>query len=127
VRAASSARGSRRWVLDENVPASVGTMLRRERHDCWTVSEAGLAGEGQDDNLTVYADVKNAVMVTMDEEFSLRRRKHSIGRHIWLRCPPPDAADLLRSKLGEVLPYLERANVTITVSHGGVRPDSAWE
>jgi predicted nuclease of predicted toxin-antitoxin system len=102
-------------------------MLRKERHDCWTVSEAGLAGEGQDDSLTVYADVKNAVMVTMDEEFSLRRRKHSIGRHIWLRCPPPDAADLLRSKLGEVLPHLERANVTITVSPGGIRPDSAWE
>ena len=61
-------------------------MLHRERHDCWTVSEAGLAGEGQDDNLTVYADVKNAVLVTMDEEFSQRRRKHSIGRHIWLRC-----------------------------------------
>jgi|SRR6266576_245433 len=102
-------------------------MLRRARHDCWTVSEAGLAGEGQDDNLTVYADVKNAVLVTMDEEFSQRRRKHSIGRHIWLRCQPQDAAVLLRSKLGEVLPYLERANVTITVSHDSVRPESAWD
>jgi len=65
--------------------------------------------------------------VTMDQEFSLRRRKHSIGRHVWLCCPPPEAAACLRSNLGDVLPYLERANVVITVSNGGVTAETAWE
>jgi predicted nuclease of predicted toxin-antitoxin system len=109
------------------MPVSVAKMLRQEGHDCWTGGEAGLATESQDDNLTVYADEKNAVLVTMDREFSQRRRKRSIGRHIWLRCPEPEAAEVLRSRLGEVLPRLEIANVTVTVSADYVRHESAWE
>jgi predicted nuclease of predicted toxin-antitoxin system len=119
--------GRVRFFLDHDVPVSVATMLRDQGHQCWTASEAGLATEGQDDNLTVYADQKAAVLVTMDKEFSQRRLKHSIGRHVWLRCPEPEAAALLRSKLEEVLPFLERVDVTITVSHGGVYPKSAWK
>ncbi len=102
-------------------------MLRGEGHECWTAGEAGLATEGQDDNLTVYAVEKNAVLVTMDKEFSLRRRVNSIGRHIWLRCPEPEAAAVLRARLEEVLPHLERDHVIITVSNGGVHPESGWK
>jgi len=94
---ASPGRQPWRFFLDHDVPVSVARMLRGEGHDCWTAGEAGLATESQDDNLTVYADEKNAVLVTMDREFSQRRRKRSIGRHIWLRCPEPEAADMLRS------------------------------
>lgn len=75
----------------------------------------------------MYADEKNAVLVTMDREFSQRRRKRSIGRHIWLRCLEPEAADVLRSKLADVLARLEIANVTITLSADQVRAESAWE
>jgi predicted nuclease of predicted toxin-antitoxin system len=102
-------------------------MLRKEGHQCWTAGEAGLATESKDDNLTVYADERDAVLVTMDREFSQRRLKRSIGRHIWLRCPEPEAADVLRSRLGDVLLFLERTNVAITVSSDDVRADSAWE
>lgn len=116
-----------RFFLDHNVPVSVARMLRKEGHQCWTASQAGLATEGQDDNLTVYADEKHAVLLTTDQEFSQRRRKHSIGRHIWLRCPEPAAASVLRSKLGEVLPLLEIANVAIMVSADYVHYESAWE
>jgi predicted nuclease of predicted toxin-antitoxin system len=116
-----------RFFLDHDVPVSVASMLRKEGHDCWTAREAGLATESQDDNLTVYADEKNAVLVTMDREFSQRRRKRSIGRHIWLRCPEPEAADVLRASLGGVLPLLEIANVTITVSADHIQYESAWE
>jgi hypothetical protein len=31
------------WVLDHDVTAVVGVMLRRERHRCVTVGEVGLA------------------------------------------------------------------------------------
>jgi predicted nuclease of predicted toxin-antitoxin system len=101
-------------------------MLRQEGHACWTAGEASLT-ETKDDSLTVYADERDAVLVTMDKEFSERRRLHSIGRHVWLRCLEPEAADVLRSQLGDVLPRLEIANVTITVSKDGVRAESAWE
>lgn len=124
--AVSPVRQVWRFFLDHDVPVSVARMLRGEGYECWTASDAGLATEGQDDNLTIYAYDKNAVLVTMDKEFSLRRRTNAIGRHIWLRCPEPDAAAMLRSRLGEVLPYLERHNVTITVSSGGGRPESGW-
>lgn len=76
---ARSARRSRRFFLDHDVPASVAAMLRAEGHQCWTANEAGLATESQDDNLTVYADEHRAVLVTLDREFSQRRLKNSIG------------------------------------------------
>jgi predicted nuclease of predicted toxin-antitoxin system len=113
-----------RFFLDHNVPVSVRRMLVAEGHDCWTASEAGLATEGQDDNLSVYADSRRAALVTFDQEFSRRRRKNPIGRHVWLRCPEPRAAAVLRAHLPEVVDLLHREHVTIEVSGKGVRAAS---
>jgi predicted nuclease of predicted toxin-antitoxin system len=115
-----------RFFLDNDVPVSVGRMLRRHGHACWTAAEAGLADEGQDDNLSVYADVRDAVLITLDREFTLRRRHNPIGRHVRLRCPEPEAAPVLSAKLDEVLAYLQREHVTVSVSKHEVRADSAW-
>jgi hypothetical protein len=57
-----------RFFLDHNVPVGVRRMLVAQGHECWTASEAGLATEGQDDNLSVYADSKGAALVTFDRE-----------------------------------------------------------
>lgn len=100
-----------RFFLDNDVPVSVGKMLRNRGHECWTAAEAGLATEGQDDNLTVYAEAHHAVLVTLDREFSQRRRKNPIGRHVWLHCPDPEAAAVLDAHLVEVLRLLHRTNV----------------
>ena len=115
-----------RFFLDNDVPVSVGRMLRRRGHDCWTAADAGLADEGQDDNLSVYAHERDAVLVTLDVEFTRRRRRNPIGRHIRLRCPEPEAADLLASRLEDVLAYLERDHVTLIVSKEEIKADSAW-
>ena len=115
-----------RFFLDQDVPVSVRRMLVSEGHQCWTANEAGLAAEPQDDSLTVYADDKDAVLVTLDREFSERRRKNTIGRHIWLRCREHEAAEILRSHLTEVLQYLRRPDVVIVVSRDSVRADSSW-
>jgi predicted nuclease of predicted toxin-antitoxin system len=48
-----------------------------------------------DEDLAVYADEKQAVLLTHDREFSKRRRAWIIAKHIWLKCPELDAADLL--------------------------------
>jgi predicted nuclease of predicted toxin-antitoxin system len=116
-----------RFFLDNDVPVSVARMLRQRGHACWTAGDAGLAAEGQDDNLSVYADERDAVLVTMDGEFTLRRRRNPIGRHIRLRCPEPEAAELLASRLQDVLSYLERDHVTLIVSkEQEIKADSAW-
>jgi predicted nuclease of predicted toxin-antitoxin system len=114
-----------RFFLDNDVPVSVGRMLRRYGHTCWTAANAGLADEGQDDNLSVYADVRDAVLITLDRESTLRRRRNPIGRHVRLRCPEPEAVALLAEKLGEVLAYLQREHVTVSVSKYEVKADSA--
>jgi predicted nuclease of predicted toxin-antitoxin system len=115
-----------RFFLDNDVPASVAKMLRRQGHDCWTAAQAGLAAEGQDDNLTVYAARHGAILVTLDREFMRRRRANPIGRHIRLRCPEPEAAACLDGHLAAVLALLERDHVTVTVSRNGVKAYSGW-
>jgi predicted nuclease of predicted toxin-antitoxin system len=115
-----------RFFLDNDVPVSVATMLRRRGHQCWTAAEAGLAAEGEDDNLTVYAAEHRAVLVTLDRQFIQRRRTNSIEQHLRLRCSEPEAAEVLGTWLSEVLEYLERDHVTVTVSRLGVKADSDW-
>lgn len=116
-----------RFFLDNDVPVSVGRMLQRHGHQWWTAADAGLASEGQDDNLSVYADERDAVLVTMDKEFTQRRRRNPIGRHVRLRCAEPEAAAVLEARLSEVLAYLERDHVTLIVSkEEKIKADSAW-
>ena len=112
-----------RFFLDNDVPVSVATVLRRNGHICWTANEAGLADEAEDDNLTVYADKRQAVLVSLDVQFMQRRRANAIERHVRLRCtePEPEAAAVLAGHLKEVLEYLERDHVTVTVSRQGVQ------
>lgn len=113
-----------RFFLDNDVPVTVQAALNRHGHEAWSAHEAGLA-EAEDD-LTVYAAKRRAVLVSLDVEFMQRRRKNAIGRHVWLRCAEPDAAVVLVRHLKEVLEYLERDHVTVTVSGHGVKADSDW-
>jgi predicted nuclease of predicted toxin-antitoxin system len=115
-----------RFFLDNMVPVNVRKMLRARGHQCWTAGEAGLADEPQDDSLSVYAARRGAVLVTLDREFSQRRRKSPIGHHIWLRCLEPEAAAVLDAHLAEVLSLLHRTDVTIIVSKQGVKAASKW-
>ena len=114
-----------RFFLDNDVPVSVRTMLLREGHEAWSANEAGLA-TAEDDDLTVYAVRQDAVLVSLDEQFMQRRRANAIGRHVRLRCQEHEAAAVLHQCLKEVLEYLERDHVTVTVSRAGVKADSDW-
>lgn len=114
-----------RFLLDNDVPVDVGRMLGRHGQGWWTAYGAGIAGD-QDDDLTKYADDHDAVLVTFDREFTARRRRNAIGRHVMLRCVEPDAAHVLETHLGEVLELLHREHVTVKVSKDGVVPDSDW-
>jgi predicted nuclease of predicted toxin-antitoxin system len=64
-----------RFLIDHDVDAAVGTMLRRRRHECWSASEVGLAAAA-DDLLTVWAYDHDAAVVSTDKEFGRRRMKN---------------------------------------------------
>ena len=64
-----------RFVCDQLLDAAVAATLRRLRHVAWTAANAGMSAAA-DDDLTVYAQEHDAVLVTHDSEFSERRRKN---------------------------------------------------
>lgn len=94
-----------RFVLDEDVPAEVGRVIRREGHECWSAAQANLSGAA-DDELTVYADDKGAVLVAVDRQFSNRRRLYAVGRHLQFSCPDEAEAALLAKHFDDVLAAL---------------------
>lgn len=120
-----------RFLLDNDVDLAVCAFLQRQGHECWSAAAAGLAGEeaAEDDEVSVYADVKGAVVVTHDREFSFRRRRNTFGRHVWLRCLEPMAVEVIAAHLDELLSVLEGMPAVVVE----VRPDSmivhppAWQ
>jgi predicted nuclease of predicted toxin-antitoxin system len=114
-----------RFVLDNDVPVSVRAMLLREGHEAWSAYEAGLA-DAEDDDLTIYAAQRGAILISLDAQFMQRRRANAIGRHVRVRCLEPEAAGVLQGHLEEVLEYLKRDHVTVTVSQDHVKADSDW-
>ena len=115
-----------RFLLDHDVDAAVGRVLRQCGHECWTAGSAGLAN-ASDDTLTVWASSHDAAVVSTDQEFGQRRTRNAIGRHVWLRCPDWEASTVLASHLDEVVSRLQaRSDVTIRVSKDHVTDSSDW-
>ena len=115
-----------RFFCDENVDAEVAARLRRLGHAAWTVPNAGLV-RAKDDDLTVYAMDRRACLITHDKEFSLRRRRHVIGQHVWLTCAEWEAADALETYMDELEPLLEHnPDVWVRISADGIQDRSHW-
>lgn len=121
-----------RFLLDNDVDVAVGRVLRAAGHECWTGAQANLAGQvaADDDELSVYAQEKHAVVVTHDREFSQRRIRNTFGKHVWLRSEQPDAAALITHYLDELVTALEQhADVVVIVAADGTieARSPAWE
>jgi hypothetical protein len=102
-------------------------MLRRRGHQCWAVPDAGLA-TAADDALTVYATDRRAVLVTHDREFSMRRIRNAVGRHLWLNCEQFYAEQLLGKHLDEVIRLLNsRQDCVVSVSPTRVELYERWD
>lgn len=116
-----------RFVLDHDVPRACLEVLTTRSHEAWTVGDAGRA-TASDDDQTAYAMEKGAVVLTLDREFTLRRRRNTIGRHVRIACPEPDAARVLATYHDDVLPLLEHhVDITIEVRPSGIRTFHNWE
>lgn len=121
-----------RFLLDNDVDVAVARVLRSAGHQCWTAAEAGLAGidAASDDDVSVYAQAKAAVVVTHDREFTQRRLRRTFGKHVWLRCSQPDAAELVGEMADELVQSLESLDELVVIVSPGtgceVRPPR-WE
>lgn len=117
-----------RFVLDNDVDARVGRVLRQAGHECWP-STAGLAASADDDAVTVYAHDREAVVITHDREFTQRRIRNTIGQHVRLNCEQPDGPAVITTHLEELVAELEQAqNIVLVVSAADVeRYPPRWE
>jgi hypothetical protein len=117
-----------RFVLDNDVDARVGRVLRQAGHECWP-STAGLSASADDDVVAVYADDRHAALITHDREFTLRRMKNTIGCHVRLDCEQPDGPEVIAARLYDLIAMLEGAqDAVLIVSATEVRRYPArWE
>lgn len=115
-----------RFLLDNDIDAAVGQMLRQRGHECWTARQAGLA-TAADDALTVWATSHNAILVSTDREFGQRRMRNAVGHHLWLRCPDWEARDVLSAHLDQVTIRLQaRSDLTIRIAKDSLADSSDW-
>lgn len=98
-----------RFVLDNDVDARVGRVLRAAGHECWS-STAGLSSSADDDAVAVYADNRQAVLITHDRAATRRRIRNTIGRHVRLDCEQPDGPQVVATHLHDLVKMLEEAD-----------------
>ncbi len=114
------------FLLDNDVDAEVGRMLRRHGHTCATARDVGLIFAA-DDEYTVFSSHRGWALISHDNAFSARRRRQSIGQHVHLRCEQPDGPETLEHALVEVCAILGRIpNVWIEVSRRGLQMSTTW-
>ena len=106
------------FYLDNDVDVSCAAVFHDAGHQCWTASQAATQTD-DDDEQTVYATDRGAVLVTHDAEFTTRRKKLPIGRHVRLACHQLDTPELLRRSMTETRGIPRR------LPKHGVR-DSPW-
>jgi predicted nuclease of predicted toxin-antitoxin system len=92
-----------KWLIDNNVPHGVTTLLLDLGHEAVEVRQA-LADNASDLAVAAYAAAESFVLVTHDRGLARRCLLAGIP-HLWLRTPEPQDADRIR----EVLPAIEEA------------------
>jgi predicted nuclease of predicted toxin-antitoxin system len=92
-------------VLDNDVDARLVGVFVRAGHECWRGAVAGYS-ESDDDELAVYADNKAAILITHDREFTVRRKRNTIGKHVRLKCSQPDACDVVERQMQTMVEML---------------------
>lgn len=115
-----------RFYLDNDVDARCRRPLEAAGHDCWTAAQAARP-DAPDDDQTVYANNRGAVLVTHDREFTERRKRNTVGRHVRLCCEQPDGPEVLARWLDDITPILgHRPNVVVELATHGYSVHIAW-
>lgn len=116
------------FLLDNDVDAAVGRVLRQAGYRCVAAARVGL-GDASDDEVSVWADNRSAVVLTHDKEYFQRRTKNTFGRHVRLACVDWEAANVVEKHLAEIVRLAEaREAVVLRVSQDGVKIfPNKWE
>lgn len=76
----------------------------------------------------MYADNQSAALLTHDVEFSRRRERNVIGKHVWLRCSEMEAAQLVEERLDELVAAVSiHKDVWVRLSADGMTLSFAWK
>ena len=83
--------------------------------------------DAADDDISVYAAEKNAVVVTHDDGFSARRRRNPHGRHVQLGCTEPDAIEVVTNYLPQLVEAIEPFDdIFVYLSKAGLATHLKW-
>jgi predicted nuclease of predicted toxin-antitoxin system len=117
-----------RFYLDNDVDVTCAAVIRAAGHECWTASQAATQND-DDDEQTVYAVDKGAVIITHDREFTNRRKRLPIGHHVRLKCHQMDGPALLEQALDRIVSFLAASSdmvLEVSPGRGGVVEVNAW-
>jgi predicted nuclease of predicted toxin-antitoxin system len=92
-----------KWLVDNNVPRGVTTLLLDLGHEAAEVRQS-LADNAPDSAVAAYAAAEGLVVVTHDRGLARRCQLAGIP-HLWLRTPEPQDED----RIQEALPAIEEA------------------
>jgi len=94
-------RGTLRFLLDEGVPRSVGTVFQKHGHEVLFLEQVLRKG-AKDEVVCIAAEANDAVLVAMDKDMKQLARRNGIGSNrfkklnlIHFACPEPRAAGRL--------------------------------
>lgn len=90
------------FILDQDVSAEVGRVIRQAGHKCHTVGSAGLY-DASDDEVSTFAADHDAIFLTHDKEMTHRRRRNTFGRHVLLACNEWEAPAVVEASLDQII------------------------
>ena len=102
-------------------------MLGELGHDAWTIPEAGM-GTFKDDDVSVYAHEKNAILITDDRELLSRRRHEQFyGQVIGMRGTKALYVTYLGGCIDTVLALFQaHADLVVDVGPLGFMVTAPW-
>ena len=107
-----------KFFLDHNVDTTCCEVLAAAGHSAWTTTQAR-RGSASDDDQTVYAMSKGAVLITHDREFTTRRKQEPYGHHVRLICREWAGPDMLRAALPRLIEFLKASpDMVVEISPG---------
>jgi predicted nuclease of predicted toxin-antitoxin system len=113
-----------RWLIDNNVPRGVTTLLLDLGHEATEVRQA-LADNAPDSAVAAYAAAEGLVVVTHDRGLATRCLLARIP-HLWLRVREPQDEVRMREALPAIETAFARGSVRVVASRRtlGTWPDT---
>lgn len=104
------------FLLDHHIDRAVSRVVQEAGHRCVTAGQIGMA-TATDEEISIWADGKRAIVITADREFIDRRRERTFGLHVWLVCDDQHAVEVMGIQLSKIVAMLDgRDSVVLRVS-----------